>query len=92
MRGSRRYLSLLFVGAPLILTACPGGVGSDREDFVETMLEVAELSEADANCVADAIYDDGKFSDDQLKEAAVDFAEVEGFADAVLAAAADCTG
>ncbi len=86
---SRRRLAALVLSAPLLLAACGDG-NAEREDLVTSLTEVAEISSSEANCVADVIYAEGLFTEDELNNAAADPASVDGFQDTFNAALADC--
>lgn len=79
----------LVLGGALLLTACGEG-DAEREDMIRIFEERAELSEADATCIADEIYGDTTWTQEQLNAAAKDPATVPGFQDALDAAIAGC--
>ncbi len=81
--------SLLALFLALGLTACGEGDAS-RDDLTSMLTERAELSDDQAECVADAVFADGLFSQDQINEASKNPSEVDGFQDVVDEALATC--
>ncbi len=55
MRVTARFLALL-LGVSVVATACGLGVGASREALIDILMEEAKLSDAEANCVANALY------------------------------------
>ena len=55
MRVMRRFSPLILVLA-LGASACGLGTGAIRAALVDILVEEAELSDAEANCVANALY------------------------------------
>ncbi len=75
----------------LLLSAC-GGDSADHDALVRALTSQDQMSTEEATCVADAIFAEGKFEEDELKEAAADIKAVTGFEDAVTSAIETCTG
>lgn len=88
MRSSFGRASAALVSFCLLLSAC----GSDKVDHAAlvTALTTNGATTEQAECVADEIYAEGTFTEDQMKKAAADIAETKGFQEAVDAAFASC--
>lgn len=91
---SRRNLVAVLISAPLLLAACGEG-DAERDDLVTSLTQVSELSDNEANCVADVFYNaEGEagaaFSQEELNVAAKLPEEIDGFQEAFDAAVADC--
>ncbi|MEZ5228170.1 MAG: CoA-binding protein [Acidimicrobiales bacterium] len=76
------------------LGAC-GDPDVTRDDLVTMLTErggenPGDITDEQANCVADVIFADGAYSQSQLNEASRNPSEVEGFQDDIDAAIADC--
>lgn len=56
MSGHRRPLAIL-VGATVLLGGCGFGAGATREELVNRLVIQADLDGAEAECVAEALYD-----------------------------------
>ncbi len=80
-----------FVTFGLLLTAC-GTDSVDHEALVTALTSSDQMSNDEAVCVADTIFAEGAFSEDDLKSAAADIKSVDGFESAIETATADCVG
>ncbi len=72
-RGSRRsarFLAVLAAGG-LLLAAC-GSEAADRDAFVRAMTEQAQLTDAEAACVADEIFVNSGLSEAEINEGSDD--------------------
>ncbi len=85
----RTVAALVSLG--LLLSAC-GGDSVDHEALVTALTSQDQMSTEEATCVADAIFAEGKYEDDDMKKAAADITSVPGFEDAVTSAIETCTG
>lgn len=90
MRSSLGRASAALVSFCLLLSAC-GGDSVDHEALVKA-LTTHDVTVEQATCVADLIYTEGRFTEEELKNVAADInhEEVEGFEDAVLEAFDEC--
>lgn len=86
--SSGRVVAALVVGS-LSLSAC-GGAPADHAALVTALSSQGQMTEDQATCVADEIYDNSGYTEDQLKEAAKDISSVGGFSDDVQAAIDSC--
>lgn len=88
MRSSFGRASAALVSFCLLLSAC----GSDKVDHAAlvTALTTNGATTEQAECVADKIYAEGAFTEDELKDAAADITKTEDFQEAVDEAFASC--
>ncbi|MGH1503366.1 MAG: hypothetical protein ACRBI6_07410 [Acidimicrobiales bacterium] len=95
-RPGRRLVGAL-VAVATLATACGDG-DATRDDLVANLTDVADFSQAEAECVADAIYDSGDWTQDELNSVGGGLVDdegnekVPGFGDALDAAVASCAG
>ncbi len=61
-----------------------------RDDLVSMLTERGDISDDQANCIADDIFAEDLFSQGELNDAALDPTKVEGFQETVDAAIAEC--
>lgn len=77
------------VSFSLLLSAC-GGDSVDHEALVSALTSQDQMTQDEATCVADAIFAEGKFDEDAMKQAAADITAVDGFSEAVNQAFDSC--
>lgn len=73
---SRTAFSLLALATGL--SAC-GNPDVERSNLVGILVERGEVTQDQAECVADRIFEDGRYTQDQLNEASRNPDQVEGF-------------
>lgn len=66
-----------------------------RDDLLVMLTErggenPGDISDEQANCIADFIFEEGKYDQGQLNDAALDPTKVDGFQDTVDTAIAEC--
>ena len=64
-RSTRRLLVPVVAAFGLALTACSGGPGTEAE-FVEVLSRNGNLTDAEASCIADAVFDEYGADEDAL--------------------------
>ncbi|MEZ5375636.1 MAG: hypothetical protein R2733_03930 [Acidimicrobiales bacterium] len=94
MRAPLVRTSFAVIALTFGLGAC-GDPDVTRDDLVTMLTErggenPGDITDEQANCVADVIFADGAYSQSQLNEASRNPSEVEGFQDDIDAAIADC--
>ncbi len=90
----RRRLVAFVLTTPLLLAAC-GEDDANRDSLVSSLIETAELSEEDANCVADAVFSDSYVTgleQGDINDAANDPASDPEFQAVIDTALASCLG
>ncbi len=93
MSRRRRFVALA-LSAPLVLAAC-GDDDANPESLVASLIETGELSEEDANCVADSVFTDDyvlELEQDDLNAAANDPSVDPKFQEIIDTALASCIG
>jgi hypothetical protein len=70
MRVTARFLALL-LGLSLVATACGLGAGASREALVDILIEEAKLTDAEAECVANALYATPGLTEDEINSFSV---------------------
>ncbi len=88
MRFPLARVSLIALVLGLGLSAC-GNPDASRADLTTMLTERAELTDDQADCIADAIFG-GDFSQDEINEGSRDPASVDGFQGAIDDAIATC--
>ncbi len=84
-----RRISAALVSFSLLLAAC-GGDSVDYEALVSALTSQDQMTQEEATCVADAIFAEGNFDEEAMKEAAADIKAVPGFEQAVSEAFDNC--
>ncbi len=64
-RAKRTGLGLAVAAVALLAAGCSSGPGS-QEDLVNVLVDTGNLSETEASCVADAIFDEYETDEDAL--------------------------
>jgi hypothetical protein len=94
MRRPSLRTSILVIALVVGLSAC-GEPDVTRDDLVSMLTErggaqPGDITDAEANCIADAVFADGAFTQSELNKAALKPDEVPGFQDAIDAAIPRC--
>ena len=74
---SSKFLWLGLAAAALVLTGCSEGAGS-QEELVEVLAQDDSFSRVEAECIADAIFDEYGESDDLSKISAQSWEQLQG--------------
>ncbi len=91
MRSSLRRSFAVLAFFALFAAAC-GEEAADRESFIRSMTQQAELSESQAACMADEIFGLDGPTESQINEGARDINSNEAFRKAFDESLENCTG
>lgn len=89
MRSSLSRPSAIIVACGLLFSAC-GDDASDHEALVKALSSQDQMTTEEATCIADDIFEEGRYTEDEMKKAGKDITAVDGFQEAVEAAMDSC--